>query len=265
MKATDFLSKEEIEFFDDFSEKAYQAFLKRIRKTEEEYRAFCRPDIEKSKRYAELAKSQKGLREKYERDFNSLDKTERYGKGGETIHRGYFCPSLIRDIVIGGCKRGRLCKSKEAKPTYTYYFDRDDRLIAVKHGHDTEFITYDKNRSLGVLYHHDCPETISECEYDEAGRITKYVFLLCDDDGNLLQYEKEAYTYAADAMTVTQSWLNESGLSENSRMHLSVNRYTFTVKDGYLTSYATDIFDCEDITAEPTADRSRRITLKRKI
>ena len=33
-----------------------------------------------------------------------------YALNGETIHRGYYCPSPIRDIVISNCNRGRLLK-----------------------------------------------------------------------------------------------------------------------------------------------------------
>ncbi|XEC94050.1 hypothetical protein AB6A23_22320 [Paenibacillus tarimensis] len=35
-----------------------------------------------------------------------------YSKGGEVIHRGFYCPSPVMDIIIGGMKRGRLFKKK---------------------------------------------------------------------------------------------------------------------------------------------------------
>lgn len=35
-----------------------------------------------------------------------------YTKGGETIHRGFYCPSLVKDLIVGNLKRGKLLKKK---------------------------------------------------------------------------------------------------------------------------------------------------------
>lgn len=57
------------------------------------------------------------------------------GKGDECIHRGYYCPSLIKDIVIGNCKCGGIIKRRTAKSerdlSYEYGFC-DDQLIFVR-------------------------------------------------------------------------------------------------------------------------------------
>ncbi|MEH6949139.1 hypothetical protein V7068_19130, partial [Bacillus sp. JJ634] len=57
-----------------------------------------------------------------------------YLKGGETIHRGYYCPSPILDLIVGNAKRGRLLKRKPdfGKFTYEYGFDIDNRMIRVR-------------------------------------------------------------------------------------------------------------------------------------
>ena len=41
--------------------------------------------------------------------LNDVVRTE-YARGGETIHRGYYCPSPVYDIIVGGASRGRLLK-----------------------------------------------------------------------------------------------------------------------------------------------------------
>ncbi len=37
------------------------------------------------------------------------------GLGGELMHRGYYCPSLIEDVVVGNTKRGRISKRTTSK------------------------------------------------------------------------------------------------------------------------------------------------------
>ena len=43
-----------------------------------------------------------------------------YSVGGEVMHRGYYCPNPIGDIIIDNAKRGRLLKrlTERSKPSY---------------------------------------------------------------------------------------------------------------------------------------------------
>ncbi len=54
-----------------------------------------------------------------------------YSRGGEVLHRGYYCPSPIFDIVVGNASRGHLLKrvSKSKAPDFTYGFSKDGRLV----------------------------------------------------------------------------------------------------------------------------------------
>ena len=56
---------------------------------------------------------------------------QEYAIGGETIYRGFYCPSPIYDILIGGCNRGRPLKRfpKNSRPTYIYGFDKNYKLM----------------------------------------------------------------------------------------------------------------------------------------
>ena len=52
-------------------------------------------------------------KDNYQNVFDQIDKTvvrREQSSGGECMHRGYYCPSIIEDIVIGNIKRGRLIK-----------------------------------------------------------------------------------------------------------------------------------------------------------
>lgn len=79
-----------------------------------------------------------------------------YSKGGEVMHRGYYCPSPIFEYIYGNVKRGRLLKRKPdfGKFSYEYGFNKDGRLIRVKgvnefttpNSHfDEEYLIYDQD------------------------------------------------------------------------------------------------------------------------
>lgn len=55
-----------------------------------------------------------------------------YARGGETIHRGFYCPSPVQDIIVGNCKRGKLVKKPRKIPDYEYWFDDNNHLILVE-------------------------------------------------------------------------------------------------------------------------------------
>ena len=138
------------------------------------------------------------LFEKYSCDYNELleyaeansHRTE-YARSNLSCHRGYYCPSLILDIVIGGCNRGKKVKKKPKNGTYyEYIFNKKDELITSKVFHDTELISqevvlWEGQKSLSIEYgkspitaiYELC--TISECCYDRYGRIIGYSLAPC--------------------------------------------------------------------------------------
>ena len=111
-----------------------------------------------------------------------------YGRGGETLHRGYYCPSLISDIVIGNQKRGNLLKRKTKKPAdYIFGFDEKDHLIMVKHYFSRdiwslEMIYREESEEIGVTVFsgEDTSFILSRCVYDRD-RIMEYDLFY--DDG----------------------------------------------------------------------------------
>lgn len=58
-------------------------------------------------------------------------KVYQYTIGGETLHRGYYCPSLIKDIVIGNCNRGRLVRNTKKAKKITYEYGICDNQLSL--------------------------------------------------------------------------------------------------------------------------------------
>ena len=71
-----------------------------------------------------------------------------FSRGGECLHRGFYCPSPVLDIVIGGCKRGKLIKKPRKTPDFEYWFNADNKIILTKkanipEGFDSSAIEYE--------------------------------------------------------------------------------------------------------------------------
>lgn len=131
-----------------------------------------------------------------------------YARGGVTLQRGYYCPSPVYDLVVGGADRGRLLKSPsrcKTPPDFAYGFDAQGRLIVVDgpysyltHGpYFREAILREENREIGLrMDTNDRLCGISICRY-ESGRIAEYVAALRLDrqSGSFTSFEQEVYTY----------------------------------------------------------------------
>lgn len=263
----DFLSDEDINCLQKFLKDCHKTFLDKTSMTEEEYERQCVPYLEEAYAFSDIIKAEKDRKQELEKLLIANSVREEKSKGGETIHRGYYCPSLIQDIVIGNCKRGSLCKANNPKATYTHYFDSNNKHIATRKQDgsivSTEYILYNDNKSLGIMFDAcDQLETIAECEYDENGRILKYVLALCDTENDAVtEFYKELYTYSEQNIIVETSNLN----CNISPVLLSFNKYSFQVESELLKNYTIEVFDNEDISNQPLNTRFFSIRIKRKI
>lgn len=145
---------------------------------------------EKAEYYAELCKaSAQDFSSSIAHAEESAQRRE-LSRGGGTIHRGYYCPSPIKDRVIGGCKRGRLISKLPSKPdtVYEYFFNASGEMTlankyAVERGQmyylQSELITRNDStaRSFVLKDVTRCPHIsgISECSYDN-GLISSYEY-----------------------------------------------------------------------------------------
>ena len=184
-----------------------------------------------------------------------------YGSKGDVIHRGYYCPSPVQDIVIGNSKRGKLTKNKKRflSTGYEYGFDKNNRLIYVRciETSSIEFIEYKENYSIGYEFNisESKPQlqSINECFFDHLGRIILYINAFCPiDKFKELHYEQFEYSEFGICTDYFVNYIY--GI-------VSCDGYVFHHnKHGYLSSF--DIVSLNDKSKE---NETYSIRIKRKV
>lgn len=201
---------------------------------------------------------------KYNEFYSQVTKNitkKEYASKGDVIHRGYYCPSPVQDIIIGNNKRGKLIKNKNRFSSigYEFGFDKNNRLICVEciENSTIELIEYKENYSIG--YEFDISESkpqlqsINECFFDELGRIILYIY------GFRQVYKFEELQYE-------QFEYNESEICFDHFVNylcgiVSYKGYIFHHnKNGYLSSF--DIVELNDKSKEK---ETYSIRIKRKV
>lgn len=195
------------------------------------------------KRLARIAEQYRGeCNAIYERLQGEMVREE-FAVGGEKIHRGFYCPSPIFDIVIGNANRGKLLKrlTARSKPTYKYSFDREGRLVIAECSSYKEIIISRDGAEIGILFAGSSHITaISECIYD-GDKIQSYVFGLYDEGEKCIsEYNKEIYEYSENGLE-TVDWFRFTNYP--GRQILEHERYHFIHKDGYLSQYTVVEYD----------------------
>ena len=107
---------------------------------------------------------------------------QQYGVGGLCLHRGYYCPSIIADIIVGNVSRGKLLKKlpTNVRPDYIYGFDTEGCLRVAKQADRCEYIIFQDHTEIGVVISNRGDiEAISECRYDER-KLVSYAWGLYD-------------------------------------------------------------------------------------
>jgi hypothetical protein len=150
-------------------------------------------DSEKLNQFKVIISDLVSFRNKYEEKLPQLRieaekeivKVE-YSKGGETIHRGYYCPSPVLDLIVGGLKRGKLFKRKPdfGRYSYEYGYDTNNRLIRVRGVN--EFTTPDSNYNEEYLIYEN--DLVYGFEFDNMGEIVA-VSRCTFENENIVKYE----------------------------------------------------------------------------
>ena len=167
--------------------------------------------------FEQLNQKYVSLWQRYVDSFDELQKNvenkvhrREYARGGESIHRGFYCPSSM-DLVVGNCNRGRLLKRPPSSnnKTYEYLFDSHDRMICVYKFDRSlsdemnpvaiEFIIYQEEQVLSLIFESfrsRCLSCISACQY-ESNKLMRYEFALCPLSGKegCIEINVEAYEY----------------------------------------------------------------------
>ena len=131
-----------------------------------------------------------------------------YSNNESGMYRGYYCPSPVDDLIIGGCRRGKLLKriTKRTNPDREYLFDSNNRLVAVNSLLDwkavhTEVLIYEDNLVTGIdidKYDNSVSE-ISECTYDSDNKIKSFLTASISSNKTIKttieEIELEKYSY----------------------------------------------------------------------
>lgn len=123
------------------------------------------------------------------KDFNFMEeynkriansKRKEYSRGGLMYTLGIYGPSLLYKYIITNCTYGKKIKKPRKALDYTYYFDKDDKLILIdKENYTVSFYFYDSNvtKILTFCSFKKSPRisVYYECTYDECSRIKYYL------------------------------------------------------------------------------------------
>lgn len=162
------------------------------------------------------------------------------------LHRGYYCPSLIYDLIVGGVKRGRLLKKLTArsKSYFLYGFDDRNRLIWSKHFINnyrvqTEYFLHTDESIYGFTVDAKGRLEIITEEVYEDNRLVCYRHVLAVSSENgvePVQMMQEEYTYDNEGLLCCDWYSLHPGI-----YLLKHEKVTFTRKDGYLAQYCVDL------------------------
>ncbi|MDD6239782.1 MAG: hypothetical protein PUA87_10205 [Oscillospiraceae bacterium] len=192
---------------------------------------------------------------------------------GAIIARAQFV-ILSSGTAIGNCHRGYLYKTqpKTRQPSFIYGFNAQGELVTTEsESCGKEFILYTDHATVGISFVASEQfglriETVSLCEYNEAGQILLYLVASCPVDDPLLmrQCELELYHYGSEGLE-TADWYY---LLHHDSLYVSHNIFTFQHNaDGELSSYTVETrYGIDDVPHKSAfPDHVYEVYVKRKV
>lgn len=242
---------------------------------EDDFYAYALSKINKSsKEHTEAIKQCDRIKcviKKYENEYDNLIKIKKeikriqFSRNGSTIHRGYYCPSPIYDIIVGNASRGRLTKNEQSTG-FKYYYDDNNMVLAESYEdrqlYASEIILNKGEKELGLSYdNYGKLSLISECKTSD-GRISEYTkCLYLYTSKEIIDYHNEKYYYNNGLLESTK-WI-ELNLDI---MLLNHREYRFNhEKNGYLSSYLMFEYEDDIVTYETPIDDPYVIKKRRKV
>lgn len=204
----------------------------------------------------EECKRIKSIYQKYSDQYTELNsKAEKncvkwkYSIGSKLMHRGYYCPSLVEDIIVGNCSRGKLTDKLPAKKSYySYGFDACGDLIVIVENTcaEKEFLLREQNYELGLVFDKNfCIQGISEFEFDESDKLLRYAYYTFTLDGKICNFTIEEYSYPENKLIMDRFEIVFVGECIDNYVYKH-ERYYFTFERKKPALYKTE--DCEFIT-----------------
>lgn len=250
-----------------FLKTALTGYLRSFRKSQETPKnlRICEPFESECLRFVALA-------EAYEDKINELilsaEKSvvrKEYAVRGEGLHRGYYHPSPIFDVVVGRCNRGNLLKriTKRSKITYEYGFDESNKLVLVKTFNElsnssNEVIIYRDNLAFGLSFSNEgridylCEEVYTDGKLTELTHAIYY-----DWKKGISSLHKETYKYDSSGLKTADMYIYTSDI-----LLLEHSQFNFAHDDhGFLSKYT-----CIDFKGDaPESTNEYDVYIKRKV
>ena len=254
---------------DEYEEKLkqYEQYLR-----SDENKLYCQPYVRECERLAEIAARYK---DNCQQLYNELKETVvryEYAVRTKVLHRGFYCPSPVQDIVIGNCNRGKLLKrlTARSRPTYKYGFDSHNELVVVeilpveKSFGAKEIILRSGNTETGLCFSiNDGISALSECRYHDGQLISYINCVYLPFDERVSEYMKEEYSYSAEGLETANlySFLN------NEKAPIMVHdQYRFKHdKEGFLSKYTSVDFEGDTVKDSVWNDHEFTVYIKRKV
>lgn len=128
-----------------------------------------------------------------------------FGLRASGLDRGFYCPSLIDDIVIGNVRRGSIAKN-DPQPqdvSHVFYFASDNSLSAVDTiGTSKEVLLRENGSELGIVFRAEGIFQITQCLF-HCGRIARYekVRVFEENSDHITEYLSESYAYEGSRLS----------------------------------------------------------------
>lgn len=130
------------------------------------------------------------------------------------LHRGYYCPSPIQNLIFVNARRGKILKREtvRSKPTHYYYFDAENRLLISKWDSNmgsiyTEYLSYSGDYIYGYAFDESGNLVSVSEEYYHSRQIQSYFRSSCYNDENRQWYA------SITSMEFEKYWYSETGIS----------------------------------------------------
>lgn len=233
------------------------ARMEQMRKSPE-YQAQCQRFSEECARLQAIAQDLYVRKEELQAHCEAATIRKEYASGS-TLHRGFYCPSLTYDIIVGNAKRGKLLKRLTAasKPSHEYGFDAEGKLLYCKWLFKgqlayTEYLVYERHCLYGIAISKDGDLAYFTEETLDGGRLTVYshcLFLTRNGAPSCLKISQEHYEYDTQGLSICdmhhfmQPPTCPSGVPEDllaiipKAIYQHIGKFQFRRENGLLISY----------------------------
>lgn len=160
------------------------------------------------------------------------------------LHRGFYDPSPVDDIIIGNAKRGKLLKrlSPRSKDYIVFCFDDQGRMIMVKkfwNGKQcyTEYLQHQNDQVFGVCININGEITEIVHENYDCQRIACYRKVLYSKSEGIISVGEEYYFYDEQGLKACEVHTFFQNPFEGGKWIDNQNNYEFERENGYLSQY----------------------------